>query len=171
MLYFNGFSLQNEDELFKQYLVEGDLCVAGFSYGAQKAFEYAYNSKERIDRLILLSPAFFQTEKPSFIRAQLHYFEADEEAYVKQFLKNVSYPSNVNLHKYLQTGTKDELEELLSYKWDSPKVKELTDRGTTIEIFLGENDKIINSQRASEFFEPLATLYFVKNVGHLLCSV
>ena len=61
MLYFNGFSLQNEEEHFKAYLSDNDLTIAGFSYGAQKAFEYAYHSKERIDRLILLSPAFFQT--------------------------------------------------------------------------------------------------------------
>ena len=62
--YFNGFSLQNEEELFSEYLLQSELCVAGFSYGAQKAFEYVYKSKERIDRLILLSPAFFQTQKP-----------------------------------------------------------------------------------------------------------
>ena len=93
MIYFNGFSLQNEKELFAPYLVDSDYCVAGFSYGAQQAFEYVYHAKERIDRLILLSPAFFQTQKPSFIRTQLRYFEAGQEAYVKQFLANVSYPS------------------------------------------------------------------------------
>ena len=60
MRYFNGFSLSNEEKLFSDYLVDSDLCIGGFSFGALKAFEHVYNSKERIDRLILLSPAFFQ---------------------------------------------------------------------------------------------------------------
>jgi len=170
MKYFNGFSLQGEKELFAPYLLNSDYCVAGFSYGAQQAFEYVYHSTERIDRLILLSPAFFQTEKPSFIRTQLRYFEAGQEAYVKQFLTNAAYPSNVDLSDYLNVGTKEELEALLSYTWDQKKIQEVLDRGTTIEVFLGEEDKIINAQKAFEFFAPLTTTYFMKHVGHILKS-
>ena len=166
--YFNGFSLQNEEELFSEYLLQSELCVAGFSYGAQKAFEYVYESKERIDRLILLSPAFFQTQKLSFIRTQLRYFEAGQEAYVKQFLANVTHPSNLDLFNYLKVGTKEELEALLTYVWDEKKIQEVLDRGTTIEVFLGKDDKIIDAQAAFDFFAPLATTYFVKGVGHLL---
>ena len=168
MKYFNGFSLQNEKELFAPYLVESDYCVAGFSYGAQQAFEHVYNSKERIDRLILLSPAFFQTQKPSFIRTQLRYFEAGQEAYVKQFLTNVTYPSNLDLSNYLKVGTKEELEALLTYQWDTRKIQEVLDRGTTIEVFLGKDDKIVDVQKAFDFFAPLTTTYFVKSVGHVL---
>jgi len=51
MVYFNGFSLQDEEDLFEEYVIESDLYVVGFSYGAQQAFEYVYQSKERIDRL------------------------------------------------------------------------------------------------------------------------
>ena len=44
-----------------------------------RAFEYVYHfTTQRIDTLILISPAFFQTEKPSFIRTQLRYFEAGQ---------------------------------------------------------------------------------------------
>ncbi len=106
MNYFHGFSLQNEEELFSQYLINSDYCVAGFSYGAQQAMEYVYHSKKRIDRLILLSPAFFQMQKPSFIRTQLRYFEAGQEAYVKQFLANVTYPSSLDLSNYLKSRDK-----------------------------------------------------------------
>ena len=168
MKYFNGFSLQEEEELFTPYLLNSDYCVAGFSYGAQQAFEYAYHAKERIDRLILLSPAFFQTEKPSFIRTQLRYFEAGQEAYVKQFLANVTYPSKLDLSNYLQVGTKEELESLLSYQWDTKKIQEILDRGTTIEVFLGNKDKIIDAQETFNFFSPLTPTYFMKDVGHLL---
>jgi len=170
MKYFNGFSLQGEEELFTQYLLNSDYCVAGFSYGAQQAFEYVYQSKKRIDRLILLSPAFFQTEKPSFVRTQLRYFEAGQETYVKQFLANASHPSSFDLSAYLKVGTKEELEALLSYTWDSKQIQEVLDRGTTIEVFLGEDDKIIDAQKAFEFFAPLTTTYFMKRVGHILKS-
>ncbi|GIU00062.1 hypothetical protein TSL6_05680 [Sulfurovum sp. TSL6] len=170
MKYFNGFSLQGEKELFAPYLLNSDYCVAGFSYGAQQAFEYVYQSKVRIDRLILLSPAFFQTEKPSFIRTQLRYFEAGQEAYVKQFLANAAYPSNIDLSNYLEVGTKEELEALLSYTWDQKKIQEILDRGTIIEVFLGEDDKIIDAQKAFDFFKPMTTTYFMKSVGHLLQS-
>ena len=168
MVYFNGFSLQNEEDLFKEFVIESDLCVAGFSYGAQKAFDYVYHSKERIDRLILLSPAFFQTQKTSFTRTQLRYFEAGKEAYVKQFLANVAYPSNLDLSNYLKVGTKEELEALLTYTWDKQKIQEVLDRGTTIEVFLGKDDKIIDAQAAFDFFASLTTTYFIKSVGHLL---
>lgn len=168
MRYFNGFSLHGEEELFKSFLIDSDYCVAGFSYGAQQAFEYVYHSKERVDRLILLSPAFFQTQKPSFIRAQLRYFEAGQEAYVKQFLSNVTFPSKVDLSRYLKVGTKEDLESLLTYKWDEKKIEEVCQRGTTIEVFLGEDDKIIDAQKAFELFAPLTTTYFLKSTGHLL---
>lgn len=168
--YFNGFSLQGEEALFGEYFTAGSTCVAGFSYGAQQAFEYAYESKTRIDRLILLSPAFFQTQKPSFIRTQLRYFEAGQKAYVKQFLANVAYPSTLDLTHNLHLGTKGELETLLTYKWDKDKIEEIRQRGTVIEVFLGAEDKIIDVQEALEFFAPLSTTYFLKHAGHLLLS-
>jgi len=170
MKYFNGFSLHNEEELFSPYLLNSEYCVAGFSHGAQQAFEYVYHSTRRIDRLILLSPAFFQTQKASFIRTQLRYFDAGQEAYVKQFLANVPYPSNLDLSNYLKVGTKEELESLLTYQWDSTKIQEVLDRGTTIEVFLGDKDKIIDAQETFNFFSPLTTTYFIKNVGHILST-
>ena len=168
MIYFNGFSLQKEEKVFDEYLMQSDLAVAGFSYGAQKAFEYVYHSKERIDRLILLSPAFFQTEKSSFMRTQLRYFEAGQEAYVKQFLANVTFPSNLDLSNYLKVGTREELESLLTYVWDEKKIQEVLDRGTMIEVFLGIEDKIIDAEAAFSFFSPLTTTYLMKDMGHIL---
>ena len=170
MRYFNGFSLQNEESHFSDFIIESEHCVAGFSYGAQKAFEYVYESKERIDRLILLSPAFFQTEKSSFIRTQLRYFEAGKDAYVKQFLENVSHPSKINLSKYLELGTQEELNALLTYVWEPSKIEEVLDRGITIEVFLGKKDKIINVNEALAFFTPLSKCYFMKEAGHLLVA-
>jgi len=165
--YFNGFSLKNEESLFEDYLIKHDTTVAGFSYGAQQALEYVYTSKERIDRLILLSPAFFQTQKASFIRAQLRYFESDKQAYVAQFLKNVAYPSSVDLHDYLQIGSNQELEALLNYTWEEEKIQTILARGITIEVFIGAKDKIVDTKEALNFFTN-TTNYILKDAGHLL---
>jgi len=168
MYYFHGFSLQNEEKLFQDFLVESDFCVAGFSYGAQKALEYAYHATHRIDRLILLSPAFFQEEKRSFIRAQLRYFEANKEAYVEQFLCNVASPSSFDLSPYIEVESVEALDALLSYVWEREKFEALQKRGVKIEVFLGMEDKIVNAQKSAHFFEDIATLYAMKEVGHLL---
>jgi len=170
MKYFHGFALQNEEYFFKEYLLEGELTVSGFSYGAQKAFEYTYKSEKRIDRLILLSPAFFQNQKKSFIRTQLRYFKADQEAYTQQFLKNVAFPSEINLEENVVHGSYAELDDLLSYVWDRDKILELQERGVTIEVFLGGKDKIVDTQDSLAFFSDITTTYFFKELGHILYS-
>ena len=167
MKYFNGFSLRAEERLFDAYLLDSDFCVAGFSYGAQQALEYTYHATERIDRLILLSPAFFQTQKASFIRAQLRYFKTDKDAYVSQFLKNVSYPSDYDLHAYVDAGSAEALESLLSYTWEAQKIETILARGTVIEVFMGAKDKIVDTEEARKFFIQ-TTNYILKDAGHLL---
>ncbi len=166
--YFSGFSLEGEQGLFDSYLSQSDYSIAGFSYGAKQAFEYVYESSERIDRLILLSPAFFQTQKPSFVRTQLRYFEADKASYIKQFLANVSYPSTFCLDAYVKIGTKEDLANLLTYRWDAKKIQEVLDRGVKIEVFVGVEDKIVDVEALLSFFSPLCTTYSIKNYGHIL---
>lgn len=168
MKYFNGFSLRGEEVLFAAYLDESDFTLVGFSYGAQLAFESAYHSDQRIEKLILLSPAFFQVEKKSFVRAQLRYFEQEKKSYIQQFMDNVSYPSRVDLSPYLDEGSSEALEALLTYQWDSEKIDEVLARGTQIEVYLGGRDKIINSEEAFTFFSGLTTTYLIKDAGHLL---
>lgn len=168
MRYFNGFSLHGEEQFFGDYLIQSDLCVAGFSYGAQQAFEYAYCTTQRVDRLILLSPAFFHNQKPSFIRTQLRYFQGGQKAYIQRFLANAASPSEVDLSAYLYPGTQEELEALLTYRWDKQKIQELTARGVSIEVFLGSEDKIIDAHAAFEFFSDDTVTYLIKGAGHLL---
>jgi len=168
MRYFSGFSLQSEADFFSDYLIDSEYAVAGFSYGAQKALEYAYHSQSRIDRLILISPAFFQYHKKSFIKTQLRYFKADEESYKKAFLQNVAYPSLVQLEDYLTEGSYEELEALLTYIWEEEKIATLLKRGIKIEVFMGEADKIVDAQKSFEFFSALVPVYLFKGKGHLL---
>jgi len=168
VIYFNGFSLAGEEDYFSEYLVESDYTVAGFSYGAQQAFDYVYQSKKRIDRLLLFSPAFFHDSTPAYIRTQLRYFASDREAYVSQFLKNVAAPSKTDLSDYVIPGSQEELEALLTYTWEREKTEEVLARGTVIEVFLGAQDKIIDAECAYTFFSALVTTYYLKDAGHLL---
>jgi pimeloyl-ACP methyl ester carboxylesterase len=169
MRYFSGFALKNEEKFFESYRVESDFCVAGFSYGAQQAFEYVYNCTERVDRLILLSPAFFQNHKASFIKAQLRYFKLNQRSYTEQFLQNIVYPSTtIDLSAYLDDGNLESLEALLGYTWDRERMLELKERGVTIEVFIGELDKIVEGRESFEFFSDITTTYFLKGYGHLL---
>lgn len=66
MRYYSGFCLQNEQELFNENIIKSDFCISGFSYGAIKAVEYALNADERIDKLQLFSPAFFNNKDDKY---------------------------------------------------------------------------------------------------------
>lgn len=166
--YFSGFCFSDESELFNDYLKKNDFTVCGFSYGAIKAFEEVLNSNERVDKLQLFSPAFFQTYDEKFKRMQLMFFKKDANSYCENFLKNVISPTTKDISKYFNMGTYEELEELLNYEWNKEKLQKLLDKGTKIEIFLGGIDKIIDSAKAKEFFVGFATVYYIKEKGHLL---
>jgi len=168
-MFFSGFGLKNEFELFDLKLNEFD--IAGFSYGSIKAFELAYEkikNKKRVNKLILLSPAFFEKKDEKFKRMQLMFFKKDKNTYINNFLKNVIYPADFDIKKYLANANYEDLQKLLYYKWDLDKLKYLKENGVIIEIYLGELDKIIDSFEALKFFKDIAEVYFIKNVGHIL---
>ncbi len=166
--YFSGFCFTNESEIFAEYLESNDFTVSGFSYGAIKAFEEVLNSNQRVDKLQLFSPAFFQTFDEKFKRMQLMFFKKDANTYCENFLKNVVSPINQDISKYFNQGTAQELEELLNYVWSEEKLQKLLEKGTKIEVYLGSLDKIIDSFKAKDFFKNFATVYYIKEKGHLL---
>lgn len=166
--YFSGFCFKNESELFDEYIIKNDFTISGFSYGAIKAFEEALNSTKRVDKLQLFSPAFFQNFDDKFKRTQLMYLKKDANAYCQNFLSNVIFPSNLDISEYFELGTAEQLEELLNYKWSEEKLQKLVDKGTKIEVYLGGVDKIIDSSKAKDFFKNFATVYYIKEKGHLL---
>ncbi len=171
MKYFSGFCFDSESELFKEWLKKSDFTVAGFSYGAIKAFKYASTCRYRVDKLQLFSPACFGDKSEKFKRLQSLFFEKNKEAYIKEFLEKTVYPSDLNIEKYIKNGTKQELKELLDYKWDKKELKSLKNRGIEIEVYIGADDKIINPSWVLDFFKPYATVYYIKNAGHILASI
>ena len=166
--YFSGFCFFEESELFDEYLIKNDFTISGFSYGAIKAFEQSLITNLRVDKLQLFSPAFFQNFDDKFKRTQLMYFKKDANAYCQSFLENVIFPTNLDISKYFKLGTIEQLEELLYYEWSEEKLQRLLDKGTKIEVYLGGVDKIIDSSKAKEFFKNFATVYYIKEKGHLL---
>ena len=171
MHYFSGFSLHNESELFKFWLPQSEYSVVGFSYGAIKAVEYLLKTNRRVDSLLLLSPAYFNNKSEAFKKMQLLYYKRDPQRYRENFLQNIAFESDISLEKYIAPfpPAKD-LFELLYYQWEGEKLKSLEQRGITIEVVLGEKDKIIDAKAAKEFFEKHAVTYYVKDANHLLRS-
>jgi len=166
--FFSGFCFENESELFKEYLGLNDFTISGFSYGAIKAFEHVLNSKTRVDKLQLLSPAFFQAKDEKFKKMQLIFFKKDEPTYINTFLENVKYPSSKNIDKYFKKGSFEELKTLLNYIWSEENLQTLVQNGVKIEVFLGGKDLIIDSLIAKDFFKNYAMVYYFKDKGHLL---
>ncbi len=167
MVYFSGFSLKDDMSFFDKYLKKSDYNVAGFSYGAIKAFEYALSCSERVDSLQLFSPAFFQTKPQAFKRAQVMAYKRDKTTYLSHFIKGCFEPNE--LKKTLHVSTKEsELEELLHYEWDVEKLQKIVQSGVAIEVYLGSEDKIIDATAAKEFFLPFATTYLINGANHFL---
>ncbi len=168
MKYFSGFCFKNESELFENFLIKSDFCIAGFSYGAIRAFEYLLCSNERVDILQLFSPAFFQDRDEKFKRIQLLSFKKDRQKYLENFYQNTIYPRNKKIDRYKTKNSIEDLKFLLEYQWNEQNIKKILKRGIMIEVYLGKNDKIINSEKALEFFRKFATVYFINKGGHLL---
>jgi esterase/lipase len=156
MKYFSGFCLKDEEELFNQYLEKKDLVVAGFSFGAQKALKYAL--KHKVTKLQLFSPAYFQYPQ-KIIQLNLNAFKKDKNSYIKNFLQKAGLKNE----KYIQDCTFEELKELFEFDWEI--IKEVKCK---IEVFIGQNDKIINPIKAKEFFKKYGIVYFIKEANHFL---
>lgn len=167
MIFYSGYSLKNDSKFFKNYINHSEYCVAGFSYGAIKAFEYAYENKERLDLLQLFSPAFFQSQKDSFKKLQLKSYDKSKGAYIEQFITNCFLPYERKKLEYFE-GSKEDLHKLLYYEWESEKIEALMNRGVNIEVYLGSDDKIIDVNSAELFFKQFATVHMFKNANHFL---
>ncbi len=168
MRFFSGFGFRNEEDFFDEFLVNNDFSIAGFSYGAIKAFEAAYNSSFRVDLLQLFSPAFFQDKSSAFKKLQIMSFKKNNDKYMDNFYNNAIYPSTKLIKNYKKSSNIEDLKELLYYVWDKTKLRVLVKKGIKIEVYLGEYDKITDTKRVLEFFRDFATIYFLNKKGHTL---
>lgn len=167
MRFYSGFALSDDQHFFDPYLKHSDYTVAGFSYGAIKAAQYASDAHERIDTLQLFSPAFFQTKKESFRRLQMGGYFKDSERYLDNFLTSCFAPLPKSLIR-LGDNNADVLEELLYFEWTSELMEAICAKGTRIEVYLGVEDHVIDVEGAREFFLPYATVTSIKRANHFL---
>ena len=100
--YFSGFCFSQERELFEEYLIKNDFTLCGFSFGAIKAFEEALSTNQRVDKIQLFSPAFFQNYDDKFKKKQPMYFKKDANLYSQSFLENVIFPKQIDISKYFK---------------------------------------------------------------------
>jgi hypothetical protein len=152
-----------------------EFVVAGFSFGAQKALEYVLNTNKRIDKLQLLSPAFFNVNQ-KFINLNINAFKKDKINYIKNFLTkaginewkmdNGKWKINLKDIEIDYGCSEEELYKMFTFNWE--KIKEI--KGVKIEVFLGEYDKILSLKKAQSFFKNYATVYCIKKANHFLRS-
>jgi hypothetical protein len=170
MKFFSGFSLTNEEYLFEEYIDPSQYSICGFSYGAIKALRVTskmLTDSQRVDRLQLFSPAFFQTKEEKFKRLQLMSYKKSKLLYLKQFMKGCFFPYEEKIVENIDTDI-SELKELLEYEWSMDKLKEISQSGVKIEVYLGSKDAIIDVLRAKEFFLEVATVTYIKEANHFL---
>lgn len=170
MKFYSGFSLKNESHFFDEFIKKSDYSVCGFSYGAIKAFLHVkaqLASGKRVDTLQLFSPAFFQTKTKEFKRLQIMAYRRNEEVYLRQFITSCFSPYATKDVEHSVTIL-DELDELLNYEWSLPQLQEMVDKGVKIEVYLGDEDKIIDVEGARAFFLQVATVTYIKNANHFL---
>ncbi len=170
MKFYSGFSLKNEISFFKDFAKESQYSACGFSYGAIKAFRHVQEQLEagkRIDTLQLFSPAFFQTKSQKFKRLQIISFTKCKEKYLSSFIDGCFFPHAKIELEHTHTSV-DELDELLTFEWNTKELQELVDRGVVIEVYLGGKDAIIDVQSAREFFLQVSTVTYIKNANHFL---
>jgi hypothetical protein len=175
MKYFNGFCLKNEKKFFKDYLEEKEFIVAGFSKGTCKALEYALECSERIDKLQLLSPAFFDVSE-KFIELNINAFKKSKTDYIKNFLtkaginqwimENGKWKIDLENIEIDYSCTEKELLGLFTFNWE--KIRKV--KNIKIEVFLGEYDKIISLKKAYKFFKNYGEVYLIKKSNHFLRS-
>ncbi|WP_457749619.1 pimelyl-ACP methyl ester esterase BioV [Sulfurimonas sp.] len=172
MKFFSGFSLKNEAHFFDAYMYKSDFTVCGFSYGAIKAFEFTckqIQKNKRVDTLQLFSPAFFQSKDEKFKRLQLLAYTKNENIYLQQFI-NACFLPYERKDVARSVTVKEELEELLDYQWKKEELLKLSKKGVKIEVYLGSEDKIVDVNKAKEFFLEVATVTYIKNANHFLLT-
>jgi len=168
--FYSGFSLKNDEVFFEKLIKEDIFSIYGFSYGAIKAYLHVKKNLQegkRVDKLILFSPAFFQTKDKKFKRLQYMAYKKNKEQYLQNFIHSCFSPYPVKEIKY-KSSSMEELEELLEYIWDMNELKSLREKGLKIEVYLGGQDSIIDVDGAYSFFTQVADVTLFKEANHFL---
>lgn len=168
-MHFSGFCFDREEELFSRFSKKCFYDISGFSYGAQKACEEVLkrvNSGQRVQKLLLYSPAFFEDKTQTYKNLQISHFKKNKQIYIQNFLEKIGADDEIK--KYFKEGDIEDLQALFSYRWDEKKLAFIQEKGVLIEVYLGGCDKIINVEATKDFFSSTSLVYFIKGANHCL---
>lgn len=165
-MFYSGFCLCGEEEIFHEYLPAFGSHVSGFSYGAIEALKYALK-EQSVKNLILLSPAYYAHKEDAFKEAQLTAFANDKELYRLKLLKKSGFEERER-ELYAKEGAYEELSELLYFDWSAAGLETIADRGVNIEVFIGSADRVVEPEASAEFFGRFAKVYTLDNKNHIL---
>ena len=178
MKFFGGFGFKDEVRIFEPllrdlgYFGANPYNICGFSYGAQKAVRLALESLEsgkRVNRILLLSPAFFNDKDLAFKDAQIRAFAKNPALYMKAFYKNIGL-QKIDERYLREVDSLDSriLEQCLRYEFKDAEMGLLKSCGVEIVAILGSADKIINAEATNAFFVQYGIVYLIKGANHLL---
>lgn len=178
MKFFGGFGFKDEVRIFEKilrdlgYFRANPYNICGFSYGAQKAVRFALESLKsnvRVNRVLLLSPAFFNDKDSAFKDAQIRAFAKNKALYMKAFYKNVGVCAEYRQFlREIESLDSRILEQCLRYEFKGDDLVFLRSKGVEIVAILGQNDRIIDSRKANDFFAQYGIVYLLKDANHLL---
>ncbi len=179
MIFFSGFGFKNEMDIFCDILelyaksldstINPPYIIAGFSYGSQKAIDYSLSATHRINSIILLSPAFFNDKDLPFKEKQIRQFNNNKNIYMQYFLKNAGFIEEYR--RFLTMRDVKDLHNLLYYRFNSLDLLKLSKRGVKIDVYIGENDNIINVESAIDFFKDSCVVHLKRHSNHFLKEV
>lgn len=168
--FFGGFALKDDLNLFANLLTNFGITlnqydVCGFGYGSKRALDYVLNCNSRINRLILLSPAFFNNKDSAFLDSQIEYFSKNKELYLKYFYENIGFDG---LYRFNSDVSVRDLRAFFEFSFNEVDLFRICNKGIKIIVFLGGKDRIVDSIDAMEFFKNFGIVYFIKEANHLL---
>ncbi|MEY4504366.1 MAG: hypothetical protein RL154_660, partial [Pseudomonadota bacterium] len=112
------------------------------------------------------SPAYFCNISSDVKYSEIVIFNSHQKLWFKQFYSKCgaikSYCSSVN-------ATEENLKKLFYYNWSKDNFNILSQKGISIDIFFGSDDKILQIDDAIEFFKPFVRqIFLIKNASHTL---
>ncbi|WP_121021197.1 pimelyl-ACP methyl ester esterase BioV [Helicobacter vulpis] len=174
--YFSGFGFSNEDWLFAWLLEKGTRYdVAGFSYGATRALEFAYHQVKqgrRVQNLMLIAPCMLAHKSQAFKNLQLKAYQQDPHAYMRAFFEKIGWSAllqqDPSLARFTHLGSLQDLQILLNYAYAPEKLEFLCAKGVRLEVFIGLEDAIMDAQALRSFFKNYGCVWCFKGANHLL---
>ena len=122
-----------------------------------------------MNRILLLSPAFFNDKDLAFKDTQIKAFAKNKALYMKAFYKNIGIQKGDEIYlREVDSLDSHTLEQCLCYEFKDADFELLKSRGVEIVAILGENDKIINAEATNAFFAQYGVVYLLKGANHLL---